>query len=102
MRCVVLIYQGVPMTETKTKTKTPELELITGLDFFRPLSPESLVSVALALMPIHLVAGDILIHQGEQGDDMFVVSQGTLRALVQRNAGDMVEVGLIGAGQPVG
>lgn len=100
MSRVVLIYQGVPMTETKTKT--PELELIASLDFFRPLSPESLASVSLGLTPMHLAAGDVLIHQGEQGDDMFVVSQGTLRALVQRHAGDMVEVGLIGAGQPVG
>ena len=85
-----------------TETTTPELALISGVDFFRPLSQESLATVARATVPMRLESGDVLIHQGEQGDDMFVVESGTLHALVRRHAGEMHEVGLIGPGQPVG
>lgn len=83
-------------------TSASILELISAVEFLRSLSPESLGQIAAAAEVMALPSGATLIRQGEQGDAMYVVVSGTLRALIQRSYGDAVEVGRIGPGDPVG
>lgn len=81
---------------------SPLLALIASVEFFQSLSAEEQASVAHAMDRLTLAPGDTLVRQGELGDAMFVVESGTLRALVRRQNDEVVEVGRIGPGHPVG
>jgi predicted acylesterase/phospholipase RssA/CRP-like cAMP-binding protein len=81
---------------------TPALALIASVEFFQPLSPEEQASVAHAMERLTLAPGETLVRQGELGDAMYVVESGVLRALVRRKNDEVVEVGRINPGHPVG
>lgn len=81
---------------------SPALALVASVEFFQPLSAEEQASVAHGMDRMTLAPGDTLVRQGELGDAMHVVESGTLRALVRRQNGEVVEVGRILPGHPVG
>jgi NTE family protein/lysophospholipid hydrolase len=78
------------------------LALVAGVEFFQPLGSEDQASIAQAMDRLTLASGEALVRQGELGDSMYVVESGTLRALVRRQNDEVVEVGRIGPGHPVG
>ncbi len=81
---------------------SPVLTLLSGVEFFQPLTAEEQTGVAQAMERLTLAPGETLVRQGDAGDAMYVVESGTLRALMRRPHDEMVEVGRIGAGDPVG
>ena len=76
--------------------------LLSEMEFFQPLTPDSLAHISGAVEVMMLAPGETLIRQGELGDAMYVVVSGALQAVMQRLHGDAVEVGRIGPGDPVG
>ena len=50
---------------------------------------------------VQLVDGEVLVREGDQADDVYVISSGELVATTRSDYGD-VTVGRIGAGQVVG
>lgn len=85
-----------------TLPETPAMTLVGSVEFFQPLNAHEQACVAQAMENVMLAPGETLVRQGELGDAMYVVESGTLRALVERQDGAVVEVGRIGPGQPVG
>lgn len=75
---------------------------VKSLPFFGEVTEEVLWKVALALEPRALAPGEVLLRQGEAGDELYLVETGELRALIRRPDGTQVEVGRIHPGQPVG
>jgi len=78
------------------------MEFIFGVEFFKPLGAEALACLARAMEIEMVEPGDVLVCQGKRGDAMYVVVSGMLRAFVRRQSGEVVELGRIGASQPVG
>lgn len=85
-----------------TPAYPPVLEFIAGVEFFQPLSPDALKCVAQAIRVKMLEPGDALVRQGERGDAMYVVASGMLRVFVGRPGDEVIELGQIATGQPVG
>ena len=53
-----------------------ELELLRGIDLFRPLPPPVLESLARALTPVSVEPGREVFRQGERGDRFYIVADG--------------------------
>ena len=58
--------------------------------------------MAEAFSPIRLAAGEVLFRQGDAGDALFVVAEGTLAVIAETGPGDERTVGVVGPGECVG
>jgi CRP-like cAMP-binding protein len=56
------------------------VNLLRGVRFFTGAPEEALPTVAEALEPVRLAAGEVLFHKGDVGDSMYVIAGGRLRA----------------------
>ena len=72
----------------------PGLDLLRRVSIFSPL-PESIIErLARALIPVEASAGDVLIREGDEGDRVYVIEEGTVvisnqgRWVAQLGAGD--------------
>lgn len=74
-----------------------ELALLRGIPMFTPLPPDILERLALNLEPTAVAAGETVIRQGERGDRLFVIAEGTVQVRI-----DDVLVGEQGAGTEFG
>jgi predicted MFS family arabinose efflux permease len=54
------------------------LELLRAIPIFAPLPPQALERLARSLVPVHVAAGDVLFHAGDEGDRFYVVEAGEL------------------------
>jgi MFS family permease len=54
------------------------LELLRSLPLFAPLPPQALERLARSLEPVHVVAGEVLFHAGDEGDRFYVIESGEL------------------------
>ena len=59
-----------------------ELALLHGIDLFAPLPAPTLESLARALIPVPLKAGEELFRQGDIGDRYYIVAGGVVEILV--------------------
>ena len=59
-----------------------ELALLHGIDLFAPLPAPILESLARALIPVRLKAGEELFRQGDIGDRYYIVADGVVEILV--------------------
>jgi MFS family permease len=62
----------------RTVAPAPELELIDRIPLFAPLSIATKEQVAASLVPMSVVAGEIVIQAGEAGDRFYIVRDGEL------------------------
>lgn len=91
-----LVLRGRRLLGLDRTAEIPErsLELLEPIPMFAELSPEILERVAAQLSPISVVAGTVVIDQGDVGDRFYVVESGELdvtaegRQIAQLNAGD--------------
>src|SRR5881392_110015 len=79
---------------------TPELLAISPL--FRELEPAALREFALEIVPVRLVGGETLMHEGDAGDAMYVVVSGRLGVVVGTAAQGEQSIAEIGRGETVG
>jgi MFS family permease len=56
------------------------LTLLRQIPLFAPLEPKSLELVAQQLIPVRVPAGEVLITEGEEGKQFFVIESGALTA----------------------
>jgi hypothetical protein len=54
------------------------LDLLRRLPVFAPLPPQTLERLARSLEPVHLAAGAVLFHAGDEGDRFYVIESGAL------------------------
>jgi MFS family permease len=59
-----------------------KLGLLRGLEIFRPLPGPTLEALASSLTELRFDDGQAIIHQGEAGDQFYVVADGTVEVLV--------------------
>jgi predicted acylesterase/phospholipase RssA/CRP-like cAMP-binding protein len=69
---------------------------------FASLSPATRAKIVSMASPRSLQRGEVLIREGEQGDSLFVVLSGRLRAYVHGQGDTSITVGEISAGEAVG
>jgi Cyclic nucleotide-binding domain len=59
-----------------------EIALLRSLRIFRALPAPALEGLARSMEPVGLAAGEVLIHEGEQGDRFYAVAGGRLQVTV--------------------
>lgn len=79
----------------QTANTSPSVET---LPLFSGLPREDLVAVLRAVEPVPCRAGTAAVTEGEPGDSLFLVVQGTLIVTTRGPAGEPVEVGRLGPG----
>jgi len=65
---------------------------------FYTLPDPTLRVLARRMRPVTVAAGDTVLHQGEPGDSIFLLSSGRCRVVVERPAGHFVTVALLDEG----
>jgi MFS family permease len=80
----------------------PETELLAGIPIFAPLAPSSVEGLAKASERRHLVAGTVIVTEGDPADEFFVILDGEVevthdgQVLRREGAGEVFgEIGLL-------
>jgi NTE family protein/lysophospholipid hydrolase len=81
---------------------TELLPFLQSVELFRGLPREALDSIAQALSPVHLAAGEMLFRQGDAGDALFLVVEGRLAVFAETAPGEERRVGEVGPGECAG
>uniref|UniRef100_A0A4D5R9S9 cAMP-dependent protein kinase regulatory subunit n=2 Tax=Scolopendra TaxID=41364 RepID=A0A4D5R9S9_SCOVI len=89
-------YRRILMGSTIRKRKMYE-EFLTKVSILENLDKWERLTVADALEPVTFEDGNVIVRQGEPGDDFFIISEGTAVVLQQRSENeDPIEVGHLG------
>ena len=78
------------------------LILLTMAKRMTTLLPRLILHIDFALEWVQIDAGDLLQHQGEESDAIYIVLNGRLRAISEKGEGQMRVVGEYGQGESVG
>ena len=76
-------------------------EILRGLPYFSDLPDDLLERVCDTSEQIDIDAGTVIIHEGSDSEEMYVVVEGQL-VVTKRSAGKEIELGRIGPGDVVG
>ncbi|MEM6109143.1 cyclic nucleotide-binding domain-containing protein [Mycobacterium sp. 050272] len=68
--------------ERRAPVQREELDAIRSVAAFRPLSVAAADQLASSLIAAHSADGDVVVRQGESGDDMFLIGSGVFEAVV--------------------
>lgn len=66
------------------------------VDFLNVLPPEFLDELAEAAQLRHYATGEVIIRQGDPGDELFIIIAGEVAAQIRRDDGSSVEVARLG------
>jgi len=90
-------YRRILMGSTIRKRKTYE-ELLSNVSILSNLDPWERLTVADALEGVSYSDGDVIVSQGEHGDDFFIIVEGSAVVTQYRSVGEESEVvGQLGA-----
>lgn len=78
------------------------INLLASIPFFADVPPDELGLLASALDVVKLQSGDILFHEGDLGEHMFVVSNGVLEVITGLDTVDELVVILLSEGEYLG
>ncbi|HBP18630.1 MAG TPA: hypothetical protein DEA08_12700 [Planctomycetes bacterium] len=78
------------------------IEVLKGFEVMAPLPSATIERIAHMFQPTPLVAGHVLIEQGQEGERLYLVEAGELEVSVQQGEGPATVVATLGAGSCVG
>jgi MFS family permease len=79
---LAILFRGRLSQLDEVPVPERELGLLHGIDLFAPLPAPTLESLARALIPVRLKAGEELFRQGDIGDRYYIVADGVAEILV--------------------
>jgi MFS family permease len=71
-----LLWRRLSALDRAAPAPERELELLRGIEFFRPLPPPILEGLAGAMAPMRVEAGREIFREGEAGDRFYVIASG--------------------------
>jgi cAMP-dependent protein kinase regulator len=95
-------YRRILMSSIIKKRKLYN-EFLSKVSIIASLDEYERLTIADALTPVEFSDGDIVVKQGEPGDDFYIIEEGTAVVLQQRSADEpQVEVGRLGKSEYFG
>ena len=88
-------------TETQSKTFTP-MGLVQELPLFAPLSVQEKLQIGAAMQPCYVQANETILQQGIVADSLFLIVEGVVGIYERDEAGELLEVGRLRAGDTFG
>lgn len=93
---VHLLFQGM-QKHIGEKITTP-LSILQELDIFDPFSDEAKADLSRRMRHRFYAPGDMIVRQGDAGDSLFIIVEGTLGVWTRLDNGESIEVARLGAG----
>jgi branched-chain amino acid transport system substrate-binding protein len=76
---------------------SPE-EILGSVDIFQSLAADAKRYLTEQMHEIRFAAGDTIVRQGDYGDSLFIIAEGTVGVWIQLASGESIEVDRMGAG----
>ncbi len=89
-------------TENISLPTAADKKFFFSLKFFKLLPEKTREIVAARMQPLSFSAQDRIIHQGDQGDAVYLIEQGTCNIVVEKETGERFQVAERGPGDMVG
>lgn len=86
-------------TRDEARQQARRLQSLKGVDFLAALPPPLLERLATLSKTCHYTIGEVIIHQGAAGNELFIVQSGEVAVLVGRTGGSTAEVARLGPGK---
>lgn len=97
------VYVGfLPRASVELMVDKYPVVLLTMAKRMTSLLPRLILHIDFALEWVQVDAGQVIHHQGDESDAIYIVLNGRLRAVLEREDGDMRVVGEYGQGESVG
>ena len=97
------VYVGfLPRVSLELMVEKFPIVLLTMAKRLTSLLPSLILHIDFALEWVQVDAGEVIHHQGDESDAIYIVLNGRLRAILERDDGDMRVVGEYGQGESVG
>lgn len=97
------VYVGfLPRASLELMVEKHPIVLLTMAKRLTSLLPRLILHIDFALEWVQVNAGEVIHHQGDESDAIYIVLNGRLRAILERDDGDMRVVGEYGQGESVG
>ena len=97
------VYVGfLPRASLELMVEKYPIILLTMAKRLTSLLPRLILHIDFALEWVQINAGQVIHHQGDESDAIYIVLNGRLRAILERENGDMNVVGEYGQGESVG
>ena len=97
------VYVGfLPRASLELMVERYPVVLLTMAKRLTSLLPRLILHIDFALEWVQVNAGQVIHHQGDESDAIYIVLNGRLRAVLERDDGDMRVVGEYGQGESVG
>jgi small-conductance mechanosensitive channel/CRP-like cAMP-binding protein len=84
---------------TSSDPKPDVLGRLTQVDFLSGVTPDVLERLAQGTVRALYGPGEVIIREGESGNELYVIERGTAEVLVTREGGVRAQVALLSAGQ---
>ena len=89
----------IQMSLKGQKEKVPlVMSILQGLEIFEPFSDEDRYDLSQRMKRRRIKKGDAVVHQGEEGDSLFIIAEGVLGIWAAIEGKQDVEVARLGAG----
>lgn len=97
------VYVGfLPRASLELMVEKCPIILLTMAKRLTSLLPRLILHIDFALEWVQISAGQVIHHQGDESDAIYIVLNGRLRAVLERDDGEMNVVGEYGQGESVG
>ena len=101
--CAPKLFAIDRATDRRRRELAPRADALERLDIFEGMGRQTLESLAATVSEVTLSRGDVLIREGDDADDFFVIRSGTMEVLSAGEAGRApVKVRDLGAGDYAG
>ena len=77
-------------------------EFLKGIELFKQLTPSELANVADRMKKRRYGRDEIVIHQGDAGEEFFLIASGTASVITQQSGEPARQIATLGAGQIFG
>jgi hypothetical protein len=74
----LLSHRGLRAADIGQRVPADDLALLRSTDIFEPLPPAALERVARNTVPLHVLAGEVVIREGDVGDRFYAIAEGEL------------------------
>ncbi len=101
--CVPKLFAIDRATDRRRRELAPRVELLSRLSIFEGMPRQSLEALAGTVAEEAVPAGEVLIREGDDADDFFIIRSGTMEVLSSGEAGAQLEqIRDLGAGDYAG
>ena len=79
-----------------------QISILKKIPIFKDLSDKELTIISKVIKPLTFEYGEIVIREGEKGDSLFIIMEGSVELLRANENGDMISLGILSEGSYFG